>query len=176
MIKCKRLLERRGGTMLKVVFIMMIMIILISFMFQIFMIYSTANSVSSAVQDSVLSVAAANKPKLYNSLREGNTAMQSKNFSGGAEELISTYEMSEMLSETLGVVGNADMLIKPGNPETVYTIHNLTVTMENSYSRDREQTLEFVTELELEIPVAIYWNFGSLKIPMKIRSKYTAKY
>ena len=166
----KKLAASRGAAMLKSIFIMLILVIVMAFLFQIFVIYSTANSVRTAVRDSAFTIAAANKPKLFDSLREGNTSVST------AEELLTADEMSQRLCEMLGMEISENSLVKRGQTGEFYTIRELEITLENAYSRSSEQTLSFVTEFELEIPVAAFWSFGSIKIPMTIRSKYTAKF
>lgn len=158
--------------MLKVVIILMILMIIVSFMFQIFVIYSTANSVSIAVQDTALSVAAANKPGIYESLREGNTAASDEIVAA----LLTADELTADLCYSLGLSQNGAALEKIGAGGLLYKIKNLTVTPNNMLSREREVTLTFVTEFELEIPIAAYWSFGSISIPMKINSRYTSKF
>ena len=158
--------------MLKVIIILMILMIIISFLYQIFVIYSTANSVSVAVQDTALSVAAANKPNIYESLREGNTAASTET----ATVLLTADEISARLCYSLGLSQKGAALEKVESGSILYTIKNLTVTPKNMLSREKEVTLTFVIEFELEIPIAAYWNFGSISIPMQIISKYTSKF
>lgn len=158
--------------MLKVLIILMILMIIVAFLFQLFVIYSTANTISIAVQDAALSVAAANKPGIYESLREGNTSVSNEMVAA----LLTVDELSMNLCYSLELSQNGTTLEKIGTGGTLYTIKNLTVTPNNMLSREREVTLTFVTEFELEIPIAAYWNFGSISIPMKINSRYTSKF
>lgn len=173
----KRLNTAKGGAMLKVVIILMALMIVVSFTLQIFVILSAANTINVTVQESVLSVAAGNMPKLYKSLREGNTSLLSDNLSGGADEILSEAELIEKLCESLGLNQSVDgSLYKAAGSDRYYTIRDISVTLDNSFSRDREKTLTFITELVLEVPVAPFWNFGSISIPMTIYSKYTSKF
>ncbi len=168
----KSLRSKCGAAMFKAIMILMILMIIVSFLFQIFVIYSTANSVRIAVQDAVLSVAAANKPNIFQSLREGNTSVTDEI----AASLLTTDELSAKLCTALGLSQDGTILVREGAGGSLYTIKNMTVTPDNTYSRDKEITLSFVTEFELEIPIAQYWNFGSISIPMRIHSQYTSKF
>ncbi len=174
--RLKRLAMPRGAAMLKSIFIMLILVVLMAFLFQIFVIYSTANSVRIAVRDSAFAIAAANKPKLFASLREGNTFLQSENLTDGENALLTVDEMSQKLSEMLGMELSENDLVKRGESSVSYAIRELRITLEDPYSLSGGQTLSFVTELVLEVPVAAFWNFGTIRIPMEVRSKYTAKF
>lgn len=166
-----RLVRNRGGASLKTLFIFMVLMVLFAFLVQVFMLYSTCNTIKTAVQRSVMSIASVNKPMVFESLREGNT------YSESADGFITSRELKDNLIAELGLSENGNALEKLGSAGNMYyCIKDLSVTAVDMDSKSYNSTLCFVADFTLEISVSSYWNFGNLEIPMRVESSYKAKY
>lgn len=157
--------------MLKVLIIVMALMILIAFMYQILVIYSIANNVNTTVERTVISLASYNKPIVYSSMREGNTMMVDESALFGREELMDS--LCEELAATQ--LSESSLMRESREGGFFYRITGLTVQIENIDSRSSDVTITFITNFDLEIPVAAFWNFGSINIPMQVRSVFTSK-
>lgn len=157
--------------MIKVLIIVMALMILVAFMYQILVIYNIANNVNTTVERTVISLASYNKPVVYSSMREGNTMVVDESALFGREEL-----MESLCNELSATQLSESSLMRESNEGGFfYRITNLDVEIENIASRSSDFTVTFITGFDLEIPVAAFWNFGSINIPMQVRSTYTSK-
>jgi len=153
---------------MKTLIILMFMAILIGFMFQVFVLYSTANTVSTSVQRSIMTVAAVNMPSLFGSIREGSAE------TNDSTQLVTIDELRGDIAEELGLVQTNTQLVKESSAGGwYYRINDLAIKAENV---EALATVKYSADFVLEVPVAKYWNFGSFKIPMHVEAKYTAKY
>lgn len=157
--------------MLKVLIIVMALMILIAFMYQILVIYSIANNVHTSVERTVISLASYNKPIVYSSMREGNTMVTDESALFGRDELVES--LCDELAATQ--LSESSLMRESNEGGFFYRITDLTVEIENIDSRSSDVTITFITDFDLEIPVAAYWNFGSINIPMQVRSEFTSK-
>lgn len=155
--------------MMKTLIILMFLAILVGFTYQIFVVYTTANNVSTAVQRSIMTVASVNMPDLFDSFKEGGAE------ASDLTKLVTAKELSDDLCEELGLESTATELTKPSSTGGwFYRILNLEVKAENLAAGSG--TVHYTADFTLEIPVAEYWSFGSFKIPMHVQAKYTNKY
>ncbi len=149
----------------------MALMIVVSFMFQVFTLYSICNQTRDSVQRAVLSVAAANKPMLFDSLKEGNT------FIADPSMLIVESEICDAVSNELGLAVYSNYMVKEStNGGYYYRISDITVSCQNTNSDIHTQTVTYVISFVVEVPVASYWNYGTVEVPMQVQSRYTAKY
>lgn len=165
-----RLLSKKGGAGIKTLVIFTCLMLVVSFLFQVFMVYTTCNQVSTAVRRAVMSVASQNKPLLFDSIKEGNTY-------AAETGVVTTEAVEQALSEELGLLqhGNSmELANKEGG--FYYRITELNVDAENISQTDRSNSLRFVATFTLTIPVAQYWDMGAFNIPMRSVSHYTSKY
>lgn len=148
---------------------MMFLMIIIGFAYQVFIVYSTASTVSTAVQRAIMSVASVNMPSLFDSLREGEASFSY------AGSLVTVDELTQALTTELGVqVSGTDLVRESSSGGWFYRIRELGLTAENvSASPD---TVRYTANFVLEIPVAEYWGFGSFDIPMQVAARYASKY
>ncbi len=157
--------------MLKTLIILMALMILVAFMYQILVIYSIANNVNTTVERTVISLASYNKPIVYSSMREGNTMVVDESALFSRDEI-----MQSLCDELAATKLSEDSLVRQSNEGGFfYRITDLSVEIENIDSRSTDVTITFITDFDLEIPVAAYWNFGSINIPMQVRSVFTSK-
>ena len=62
--------------MMKTLIILMTLALLLGFTYQVFVAYTTANMINTAVQRSVMTIASVNMPVLFDSLKEGSAAAE----------------------------------------------------------------------------------------------------
>ena len=149
----------------------MVLLILVAFMYQVLAIYSIANNVNTTVERTVISLASYNKPIVYPSMREGNTVTPDKSVLFSREEM-----MQSLCSELAATQLSENSLVRLSDEGGYfYKITGVSVDILNVDSRSSDVAITFVTDFELEIPVAAYWNFGSINIPMQVRSVFTSK-
>ena len=104
-------------------------------------------------------------------MREGNTMVMDESALFGREELIDS--LCEELAATQ--LSESSLMRESNEGGFFYRITDLTVEIENIDSRSSDVTITFITDFDLEIPVAAFWNFGSINIPMQVRSVFTSK-
>lgn len=154
--------------MMKTIIILMTLALLLGFTYQVFVAYTTANMINTAVQRSVMTIASVNMPVLFDSLKEGSAAAEDMS------ALVTSAELSADLSAELGLDISDDGLVKSSESGGFfYRISGLEIRAENVYSG--AGTVCFTADFTLEIPVAGYWDFGSFRIPMSVQAKYTNK-
>lgn len=168
----RKLLSNKGMAMLKAVFIMMIMLIVISFMFQIFSVLNIASNVKEAAEKSAMSLCAVNMPKIYNSLREGNTKIEDETGTP-FYSILTAGDMNLSLKETLGLTQTAadELTAQDSNGAVLYSIRSLRVdTGENAAGQ-----LQFIVRFDLEIYTSGL-ELGGIVIPMEVVSGYSYKF
>lgn len=172
-----RIKRNKGVAMLKTIFILMIMLIIISFLFQAFSIFKIANNIKEVMEKSVMTLCALNMPTIYDSLREGHTAIADE--AGNLlYNIVTEDDIVNSLSESLPVSleNGRSLVMRDSNGAPMYSIHNLQVAAQNIRSIGTQEKLTFVILFDLEVYVAAYWNFGSITVPMKVVSGYSCKF
>ncbi len=165
----KRLCSCTGAAPMKTLMILMVLAVIVGFMYQVFVIYSLANTVSASVQQSIMSVASYNFPSLFDSMKEGSAAVEDLSV------LVTSEELEKLLTEELGLVYSGNSLVKRGSSGSwYYRIFDINVSAANVASGSG--TVRYYADFTLEIPVAEFWDFGSFDIPMHVEAAYTQKY
>lgn len=153
---------------MKTLIVLMFMAILAGFIFQVFVLYTTANTVSTSVQRAIMTVASVNMPSLFDSMKEGSAEQTDLN------ALVTADELKSDIAAELGLVEASTRLVKESSTGGFYyRINDLTVTAANV---DSLSSVRYSADFVLEVPVAKYWDFGSFEIPMHVEAKYTRKY
>lgn len=159
----------KGAAPMKTLIILMFLSILVGFAYQVFMVYSVANTVQTAVQRSMMSVASCNMPALFDSFKEGGAS------ASDLSALVTSDEICQDLSDELGMELSGDTLVKNSSSGGwLYRICDLSVAAVNTSAGSG--TVRYSADFVVEVPVAEYWNFGSFRIPMHVEAKYTSKY
>lgn len=170
-----RLKKNRGATGLRTLLIFLIVMLLIAFGSQVFMLYTTCASVYEACQTAIVELASRNAytQEMFEGMREFQMEL---NLSDPNTEILTDRELSVALMYDLGLVGGeGDTLVRvQSDNSAAYTIRNLRV---EAAVKDEAlyTTVTYTANFELLMPVASYWHYGEMVIPMQVISTYRAK-
>lgn len=169
------LLKRKSGaTAIRTLLIFLIVMLLIAFGSQVFMLYTTSATVYSSCQNAMVELASRNlyTQEMFEGMREFQMELD---LDDPYTDVLTDDELSAVLIRDLDLVkGESNSLVRLKSESVAYTISNLSVNAvvknETGYS-----TVTYTAYFELVMPVASYWNYGQMVIPMQIESTYRAK-
>ncbi|MDY0277822.1 MAG: hypothetical protein RBQ97_07035 [Acholeplasma sp.] len=127
------------------------------------------SGVKEAIQSSVISVSIENYSNVYGSSREG--------YSGGYEYIDNEEDWEETI-ETRDVYEKLNVLLDLENKKQ-YILSDLNVKIINTpfAPNSNEDVFEADTYASLEVPLSFGWeHLPSLKIKLKVKSEYMAKF
>lgn len=170
-----RVKDKSGSTVIRTLLIFLILMILIAFGSQVFMLYTTCSSVYKACQTAIVELASKNSytQEIFEGMREFRMELDTSN---PETEIVTDRELKMALMYDLGLVnGEGDTLIRvQSDNSAAYTIRNVNVTAQVE-DKTGYATITYTAYFELIMPVAAYWDYGDILIPMKVISTYRAK-